>query len=124
MKTLYALFAVANLTLLAPTTHAAAPGTDDRTETARKATAHEKTAATATAAKTASAVKKSSAHRLRRSKSNFNRSVLVLLGLEDSKAVTSPAKRDRQLHIHQKHLRAKSKTEARARRRRTSHLFS
>ena len=121
MKILYALFAVASLSLLAPTAHATAPGSDSPTEMARKATAREKVATAAKAAKAAKAVKKSSSRRLRKSKTNFSHSMLVLLGLEESKAVTSPAKLNRQLHVHQKHLRAKAKMEAKARRRRTIH---
>ena len=124
MKTLYALFAVASLTLLPPTARAAAPSNDDPTEMARKATAREKVATAAKAAKEAKAVKKSSARHSRKSKNNLSHTFLVLMGLEESKAITSPAKRDRQLHILQKHLKTKAKLEAKARRRRTTHLFS
>ncbi|GAA4025819.1 hypothetical protein GCM10022409_07280 [Hymenobacter glaciei] len=123
MKALYVLFAAASLALVAPSARATTPGTDDPTETARKATAREKVAAAAKAAKAAKAVKKSSAYRFYKFKAGLNHSMLVLLGLEDSKAITSPAKRDRQLHIHQKHLKTKAKLEAKARRRRTTHLF-
>lgn len=123
MNTLYTLFAAASLTLLAPTAYATAPRTDDPTETARKATAREKVATAAKAAKAARAAKKSSSHRFRKLTTNLNHGMLVLLGLEESKAVTSPAKLNRQLHIHQKHLKTKAKLEAKARRRRTSHMF-
>lgn len=118
MKALYALCAAASLMLLAPTARATAPGTDDPTEMVRKATAREKTA---TAAKAAKAVKKSASRRSRKFKSGLSHGMLVLLGLEESKAVTSPAKLDRQLHARQKHLKAKAKLESKARRRRTLH---
>lgn len=121
MKPLYALFAVASLTLLAPTARATAARTDNPTETARKATAREKVATTAKAAKAAKTVKKSSSRRFRKLKANLNHGMLVLLGLEESKAVTSPAKLSRQLHAHQKHLKTKARLEARSRRRRASH---
>ena len=123
MKTLYVLFAAASLTVLAPAARATTIRTDDPTETARKATAREKVATAAKAAKAAKAVKKASAHRFRKLKAGLNHSMLVLLGLEDSRAVTSPGKLDRQLHIHQKHLKTKAKLEAKARRRRTAHML-
>lgn len=124
MKTLYVLLAAASLTLLSPTARATPPGTDDPTEGARKATAREKVATAAKAAKADRAVKKSSSHRSRKFKSGLNYSMLVLLGLEEKKVVTSPAKLDRQLHNLQKHLKTKAKMEAKERRRRTIHLFS
>ncbi|GAB3725515.1 hypothetical protein GCM10027594_07000 [Hymenobacter agri] len=99
---------------------------DNPTETMRKAAAREK-AATKAKAKEAKAAKKSKrsvAYRFRKLSTGFNHAVLVLVGLEDSKAVTSPAKLNRQLHIHQKHLKAKARMEAKARRRRTSHMFN
>lgn len=49
--------------------------------------------------------------------------MMVLLGLKESKAVTSPTKLDRQLHIQQKHLKTKARMEAKARRQRTTHLL-
>ena len=124
MKTLYALFAAASLTLLTPTAHATAPGTDDPTETARKATARAKITTAAKAARAVKAAKKSSSHHFRKFKAGLNHGILVLLGFEDSKAVTSPAKLIRQLHIRQQHLKTKAKMEAKARRRHTTHLFS
>ena len=122
MRALYTLFAAASLMLLTPTTHAVALRSDDPTEAARKATAREKVATAAKAAKATKTVKKS-ARRFRKLKATLNHGMLVLLGLEESKAVTSPAKLSRQLHAHQKHLKSKAKSEAKARRRRTSHLF-
>ena len=118
MKTFYAICAAASL-LLAPAARATTPGTDAPTETARKATAREKVATATKAAKAS----KASSHRLRKFKSGLNYGVLVLLGLEKSNTVTSPAKRDWQLHVHQKHLQAKAKLVAKARRRRTAHLL-
>ena len=119
MKTLYTLLAAGSLLLLSPATHATRrPTIDEPTEAARKTAAREKAA---TAAK---ATKKSAAHHSRKFQAKLSHSVLVLLGLEESKAVTSPAKLNRQLHIHQKHLRAKAKMDAQIRRRRTSRMFS
>lgn len=123
MKIFYTLLAAGSLLAIAPTTHAARRTTiDEPTEAARKSAAREK-AATEKAAKAAKTTKKSSAYRFRKLKANVSRSMLVMLGLEESKAVTSPAKLNRQLHIHQKHLKTKAKMEAKSRRRRTSHLF-
>lgn len=126
MKTLYTLLAAGSLMLSVPTAASHATSrytTDEPTEAARKATAREKIATAAKAAKNARAAKKSS-HRFRKLTAGLNHGVLVLLGLEESKAVTSPAKLTRQLHIHQKHLKTKAKLEAKARRRRTMHLLS
>ena len=125
MKALYTLLAAGSLLLLAPAaSHATARfATDEPTEAARKTAAREKVATAAKAAKAARAAKKSSSHRFRKFTAGLNRGVLVLLGLEESKAVTSPGKLNRQLHIHQKHLRAKAKLEAKARRRRTTHML-
>lgn len=120
MKALYTLFAIISFALLAPTAHAVALRTDEPT-IARKATARDKavTAAKAPKAKDTKAVKKTASRRLRKFKNNLNHGMLVILGLEESKAVTSPAKLNRQLHAHQKHLKNKAEGEARARRRRS-----
>ena len=123
MKAFYTLLAASSLLLLAPAARAAAPGTDDPTETARKATARDKAAGAVKATKEAKSGKKSSTHRLRKLNSGLNHTLLVLLGLEESKAVTSPAKLNRQLRIHQQHLKTKAKMEAKARRRRTVHML-
>ena len=120
MKPLYALLAFTGLTLLSPAARATSPGTDAPTETTRKATAREKTA---TAAKAAKAANKSSVRHTNKSNSGLSHSMRVLLGLEASRAVTSPAKRDWQLHKNQNHLRAKIRMEAKARRRRVAHLL-
>ena len=124
MKMLYALLAAASLTLIAPGARAAAPNTDDPAGMARKTAAREKVATAAKATKAARAAGKVSSHRFHKFGSGLSHSMLMLLGLDKSKAVTSPAKLDRKLHIHQKHLKTKAKLEAKARRRRTTHLFS
>lgn len=126
MKTLYAYLVASSLLAFAPTSSQAARSTmpDNPTESTRKAAAREKAATKAKAAKEAKAAKKNkknAAYRFRKFGSGFNHAVLVLVGLEDSKAVTSPAKLNRQLHMHQKHLKAKARMEAKARRRRTGH---
>ena len=126
MKTLYTLLAAGSLLVLAPAASQAArrPATDTPTEKPTKVAAREKVATAKAAAKATKAARKSSAHRMRKFSAGLNRAVLVLLGLEDSRAVTSPAKLDRQLHAHQKHLRVKTRMEAKSRRRRTSHMFN
>jgi hypothetical protein len=47
------------------------------------------------------------------------RLMLVVLGLEESKSVTSPHQLRRQLHGHQKQLKLHAKMQSRARRSRT-----
>lgn len=123
MKTLYACLVAGSLLALTPLSSQAARSLvpDNPTETMRKAAAREKAVAKAKAkeAKAAKKTKKSAAYRFRKFSAGFNHAMLVLVGLEDSKAVTSPAKLNRQLHMHQKHLKAKARLEAKARRRRT-----
>ena len=125
MKTLYTFLAAAGLLLLTPaTSQASRPCTDTPTETASKAPAREQRIAAKAAKAAAKAThKKNSSHHMRRLSSSLNRAFLVFLGMEDSKAVTSPAKLNRQLHAHQKHLKIKTKLEAKARRRRIGHMF-
>lgn len=125
MKTFYAILAIGSLVLLQPIASQAArrPATDEPTEAARKAPNREK-AVKAAAAKAAKAThKKNSAHHMRRLSAGLNHAFMVFLGLEDSKAVTSPRKLNRLLHVHQKHLKVKARLEAKARRRRTDHMF-
>lgn len=122
MKTFYTLLAAAGLLLLTPAaSRASRPYTDTPTETASKSPARAQRMAAKAATKATH--KKSAAHRMRRLTSGLNRAFLVFLGLEESKAVTSPAKLNRQLHAHQKHLKVKTRLEAKARRRRTERQF-
>jgi hypothetical protein len=128
MKTLYACLVASSLLAFTPSSSQAArrPATDDPTENTRKTAARGRAATKAKADKAAKATKKSkktSAFRLKKVGSGFSHAMLVLVGMEESKAVTSPAKLNRQLHIHQKHLKMKARMEAKARRRRTSHMF-
>ena len=123
MKTIYACLVAGALLALNPLSSQAARSLapDNPSESTRKAAAREKAATKAKAAKEAKAAKKSksAAYRFRKISASVNHAVLVLIGMEESRAVTSPAKLNRQLHIHQKHLRAKARMEAKARRRRS-----
>ena len=121
MKTLYTILAACALLFITPVaSHANAPFTETPTESATKAPTREK-AGTLRAAKKGH--KKNAGLRMRRFSSGLNHAFMVFLGLEDSKSVTSPAKLNRQLHAHQKHMKIKTKLEAKARRRRTEHMF-
>ena len=88
--------------------------TDNPVEIQRKAAARERVAV----AKKAAALKKASSNKSRKSVIKLRRAMLVLLGLEEKKTITSPAKRDWQLHLHQKQLKLKAFQESRAHRRR------
>ncbi len=124
MKTLYTFLAAACLLLLTPaTSRASRPSTDTPTEAASKAPARDKRIAAKAAKAAAKATHKKNSHHARHLSAGLNHAFLVFLGMEDSKAVTSPAKLNRQLHAHQKHLKIKTKLEAKARRRRTGHMF-
>lgn len=119
MKTyLYSLLAIGGMLLLMPTPAPARPTrmlvTDNPAEIQRKAAARERVAV----AKKAVALKRTSSGSSRKGAIRLRRAMLVLLGLEERKAVTSPAKLDWQLHLHQKQLKMKALLESRARRRR------
>ena len=88
-------------------------------EIQRKTAARAKVAEAKKAA--ASTAKRSVWAKTRKSRTKqLGRTMLVVLGLEESKAVTSPAKLTRQLHAHQKQLKMKARLNARARRARAS----
>ena len=92
--------------------------TENPAEIQRKTAARAKVAeAKKTAASTA---KRSVWAKTRKARTKLGRTMLVVLGLEESKAVTSPAKLTRQLHAHQRQLKMKARLNARARRARTS----
>ena len=95
-----------------------------RTSTENPAEIQRKTAARAKVDEAkkaaASTVKRSVWAKTRKSRTKqLGRIMLVVLGLEESKAVTSPAKLTRQLHAHQKQLKMKARLNARARHART-----
>lgn len=118
IRNFYALLTAGTLLLLSPHNAFAAssrsPLPDSPTETQRKA-AREKVV---TAKKEKVALRKSS-----RSKFNLatkmSHGMRVAFGLEESKAVTSPAERDRQLHRLQRQLKTRARMESKARMRRT-----
>ena len=114
-KLLYLLLAMSSLLALTPRTAQAAlrryTPTDSPAEAERKAAAREKVAAARKVA-----TEKRSAKRLTKISKKMRHAMRVLLGLEESKTVTSPAKLNRQLHAHQKQLKAKARHQARVHR--------
>ncbi|UOQ99080.1 hypothetical protein MUN81_06205 [Hymenobacter sp. 5317J-9] len=91
---------------------------DSPTEVQRKAAVRAQKAAAreqATATKQVSKMKKLSvkSHRLG---NKLEHLMLVVLGMEESKTVTSPRQLKRQLHSHQKQMKMRAKLSARARR--------
>ena len=116
---LLALLAVGGL--LAPAQAAVSPRalTENPIETPRKAAAQTKMAKAKKAA--ATTAKRSGRFKARKLSARLQRTLLVVLGLKESKAITSPAKLTRQLHAHQQHLKAEARSNARARRARAHH---
>ena len=119
-KPLYSLLTAGTLLLLLSQHNVFAassrsPLPDSPTETQRKAAARGKVA---TAKKEKVVLRKST-----RGKFNLvakmSHGMRVALGMEKSKAVTSPAERDRQLHRLQQQLKMRARMESRARMRRT-----
>lgn len=117
----YTLLTVGSL--LAPALAQADTGaparTEKPTETQRKAATQTKMTEAKKAATTTN--KRSGRAKARKASARLQRTLLVMLGLEESKAVTSPAKLTRQLHAHQRQLKAKARGTARARRARAHH---
>lgn len=113
--TLYSIMLAGGLLLCtAPAVCAAAVpflNTENPTEAQRKTTARARIAGAK-----ATETTKSTSNTARKSSSLSRRSMLSILGLSESKSVTTPEQRQRQLYAHQRHLQAKARTEARARR--------
>ncbi|MDO7852914.1 hypothetical protein [Hymenobacter convexus] len=121
-KHFYALLAIVGLLCFNPNFATAAvrslPTTENPADAQRKAAAAEQKAAArekATAAKQVSKMKKLSV-KSRRFTAKMERMVLVVLGLQESKTVTSPRQLRRQLHGHQKQLKTHAKFMSRIRR--------
>lgn len=92
---------------------------DNPAEIQRKATrAH------ATAAKKAALMTRTNARTTRKSPTRLSRAVLVLLGLEASRKVTSPAKLDWQLHQHQQQMKRQALHASQARKRRCTRALN
>ena len=112
----YCLLATSGLFLLFTGPVSATPNrysfTDSPTEVQRKVAAREKVATD----KKATKLKKNSSRRTKKMTAGLGRAMLVALGLEESKRVTSPLNRDRQLHRHQQLLKMKARQESRAHR--------
>lgn len=93
------------------TTSLARPA-DSPTEIQRKTAARTKVAE----AKKTEALKKATAHKSKKTAAKMRRAMLVMLGLEESRAVTSPLKRQWQLHVHQKQLKMRARQASKAHR--------
>ena len=117
---LYSLLTISCLMTTAP----AQATVNVRTSTENPAEIQRKTAARATVAEAkkaaASTANRSVWAKTRKTRTKLERTILVALGLEESKTVTSPAKLTRQLHAHQKQLKIRARLTARARRARAS----
>lgn len=122
---LYSVLTVSALLLLGPAAASAAPARPSLSDTPadgqRKAAAREKK--TAAREKMVADKQASKRNRLavksRKVTNKLQRAMLVMFGLEESKAVTSPDRRRRQLHAHQKQLKLRARMTARAHRHRT-----
>ncbi|GAB2849007.1 hypothetical protein [Hymenobacter ruber] len=121
---LYAVLTISSLLLIGSTSANAAPTrhslNDTPADVQRKAAAREQKAATrekAVAARKASKLQRLTV-KSRKVTNKLQRAMLVILGLEESKAVTSPARLQRQLHAHQKQLKHRARMAARAHRHR------
>ena len=112
-KLFYSLLAAGSLLLATQGSVQAATGPatpDNPAEVQRKAAAREKVA---TAKK--AAVLKRTAHRTTSVGEAMSHGLRVMLGLEESRAVTSPARRNRQLHRLQKQLKVRARMTSRNR---------
>ena len=118
---LLALLAVGGLLAPAPAQATIGPRalTENPIEAPRKAAAQTKMVEAKKAA--ATTAKRSGRFRARKVSARLQRTLLVMLGLKESKAITSPAKLTRRLHAHQQQLKAKARSNARARRARARH---
>lgn len=122
---LYSILTISTLLLFGAPSANAAPArhslNDTPADVQRKAAAREKK--TATREKVATAKQASKLKRMavksRKVKNKLQRAMLVLVGLAESKAVTSPARLRRQLHAHQKQLKTRARLVARAHRHRS-----
>ncbi|MFC6224032.1 hypothetical protein ACFP2F_12345 [Hymenobacter artigasi] len=124
MKTYcYSLLAAGGLLLLSGNAPAvarpASSPADSPTEIQRK-TARER----AIAAKKAALVTRNNARTTRKTATKLNRAVLVLLGLEATRKVTSPGKLDWQLHQHQQQLKRQALHASQARKRRCTRALN
>lgn len=78
----------------------------------------------AMAAKKAALMTRTNARTTRKSAAKLNHAVLVLLGLEATRKVTSPARLDWQLHQHQQQLKRQAIHAAQARQRRCTRALN
>lgn len=115
---LYSIMAIGGLVLFkpAPALATVMPATNNPAAIQRKVAAREQIAI----AKKAVALKRTvaHAHKTKKAGAKLGRAMLVVLGLKASRKITSPAKRDLQLHRLQKQLKVKARLESKAHRRR------
>lgn len=126
---LYSVLTISSLLLFRPAPASAARArhslNDTPVDMQRKAAAREKRTIArekVVAAKQASRLQRM-AVKSRKITNKFQRTMLVMLGLEDSKAVISPARLRRQLHARQKQLKSRARQTARAHRHR-AHAYA
>ena len=120
----YTLLVAGGLLLLSPNiafaTFGPASDTDDNPSEIQRKAARER----AVAAKKAALVTRSTTRTTRKSTAKLNRAVLILLGLEATRKVTSPAKLDWRLHQHQQQLKRQALHASQARKRRCTRALN
>lgn len=121
----YPRFAAAGLLLLlhvgvAPAAPRAALRSNDTPAEIQRKAARER----AVAARKAILVNSTNVRTTHRSAARLNRTVRVLLGLEASRKVTPPVKRDWQLHRHQQQLKRQAGYASQARKRRCTRALN
>ncbi|GAB3873336.1 hypothetical protein GCM10028824_24840 [Hymenobacter segetis] len=103
-----------------PAAPRSAPSFDDTPAEIQRKAARER----AVAAKKAVLVSRNNARTTRKSTAKLNRAVLILLGLEANRKVTSPAKLDWHLHQHQQHMKRQALHASQARKRRCTRALN
>ena len=120
----YSLLAAGGLLLLLPTSAAAssypASRRDDNPTEVQRKMARER----AVAAKKTALVTRTNARTTRKSSTKLSRAMLVLLGLEASRKVTSPDKLDWRMHQHQQQLKRQALHASQARKRRCTRALN
>ena len=119
MKTFfYILLTIGSVAAISPSKAGATGGTalpDNPIEARHSGSAARAKAVAATKAVT---MHRAAAHKTGKVAAKLHRAMLVVLGLEGRSTAMSPARRDWQLHQHQKHLRNKAMQASQANRRR------
>ncbi|MBH8558185.1 hypothetical protein [Hymenobacter negativus] len=120
----YKLLVAGGLLLLCsgfvPATPRPASSFDDTPAEIQRKAARER----AVAAKKAVLVNRTNTRTTRKSTAKINRAVLILLGLEANRKVTSPAKLEWHMHQHQKQLKRQALHASQARKRRCNRALN